>query len=155
MKITLVAVGRVRGSLAEALREYEERARRYWKLETVEVDSGAGSGRREPESVLHAEEARILARTPPGAKLVALTRGGQPLGSRAFTSYLEDHALNSKDLVFVVGGAFGLSATVLANARQLTLSPMTLPHDIARLVLAEQLYRAGTILRGEPYHKGT
>ena len=155
MKITLVAVGRVRGSLAEAVREYEERARRYWKLETVEVDSGAGSGRREPESVLRAEEARILARTPTGAKLVALTRGGQPLGSRAFTAYLEDHALNSRDVAFVVGGPFGLSATVLASARQLTLSPMTLPHDIARLVLAEQLYRAGTILRGEPYHKGS
>lgn len=154
MKITLVTVGRVRGSLAGAVRDYEERARRYWKLETIEVDSGAGGGRHEPESVLRAEEERILARVPPGAKLVALTRGGQPLGSRAFTSYLQDHALDSKDLAFVVGGAFGLSTTVLTAARQLTLSPMTLPHDMARLVLAEQLYRSGTILRGEPYHKG-
>ena len=154
MKITLVAVGRVRGPVAEAVHEYAERARRYWKLETIEVDSGAGGKRHERELVLRAEGARVLARTPRGAELVALTRGGHIRDSRAFASYLQEHALNSKDVVFVVGGAFGLSATILAAARQLTLSPMTLPHDIARLVLAEQLYRAGTIISGEPYHKG-
>jgi 23S rRNA (pseudouridine1915-N3)-methyltransferase len=76
------------------------------------------------------------------------------MGSRAFASYLQDHATHARDLSFVIGGAFGLGQKVLARARQLTLSAMTFPHEVARLLLAEQLYRAGTILRGEPYHKG-
>jgi 23S rRNA (pseudouridine1915-N3)-methyltransferase len=135
------------------VREYEERAARYWKLSAVEVEAGAG-GRDEPEAVRKAEEERILARLPRSAELVALTRTGQPVGSRAFASYLEDHALHGKDVAFLIGGAYGLGPTLLARARQMTLSAMTFPHELARLLLAEQLYRAGTILRGEPYHKG-
>ena len=153
MKITLVVVGRVRGSLAEAVREYEERAARYWKLTAIEVEAGVGS-RNDVETVRRSEEERILARLPQGADLVALTRTGQPMGSRAFATYLEDHALHGRDLAFVIGGAYGLGSGLLARARQMTLSAMTFPHEMARLLLAEQLYRAGTILRGEPYHKG-
>jgi 23S rRNA (pseudouridine1915-N3)-methyltransferase len=154
MKITLVAVGKVKGSLAEAVRDYEERAARYWKLAAIEVDAGAGGSKDEVEAVRKAEEERIVARLPEDADLVALTRTGQPVGSRAFASYLQDHALHRRDVVFVIGGAFGLGPGLLARARQMTLSPMTFPHEVARLLLAEQLYRAGTILRGEPYHKG-
>jgi 23S rRNA (pseudouridine1915-N3)-methyltransferase len=153
VKITLIAVGRVRGTLVEAVRHYEDRAGRYWKLHTIEVDAGAG-GKDEPEAVRRAEEERILARLPQQADLVALTRSGQPVGSRAFATYLEDHALHGRDLAFVIGGAYGIGPTLLARARQMTLSAMTFPHEVARLLLAEQLYRAGTILRGEPYHKG-
>jgi 23S rRNA (pseudouridine1915-N3)-methyltransferase len=154
MKVTLVAVGKVKGSLAEAVRDYEERAARYWKLAAIEVDAGAGGSKDEVEAVRRAEEERILARLPADADLVALTRTGQAVGSRAFAAYLQDHAVHSRDVVFVIGGAFGLGAGLLARARQMTLSPMTFPHEVARLILAEQLYRAGTILRGEPYHKG-
>jgi 23S rRNA (pseudouridine1915-N3)-methyltransferase len=154
MKVTLVVVGRVRGPVAEAVRDYEDRAARYWKLAAIEVDAGSGGGRDEAEAVRRAEEERILARLPAGADVVALTRLGQPVGSRAFATYLEDHALHGRDLAFVIGGAYGLSAALLAKARQMTLSAMTFPHEVARLLLAEQLYRAGTILRGEPYHKG-
>jgi 23S rRNA (pseudouridine1915-N3)-methyltransferase len=154
VKITLVVVGRVRGSLADAVRDYEERAGRYWKLQAVEVDAGAGGSKDEAEAIRRAEEERIVARLPEHADLVALTRTGQPVGSRAFATYLEDHALHGKDLAFVIGGAYGLGPGLLARARQMTLSPMTFPHELARLLLAEQLYRAGTILRGEPYHKG-
>jgi len=153
VKITLIAVGRVRGTLVEAVRDYEERAGRYWKLQTIEVDAGAG-GKDEPEAVRKAEEERILARLPQQADLVALTRTGQPVGSRAFATYLEDHALHGRDVAFVIGGAYGLGPALLGRARQMTLSAMTFPHELARLLLAEQLYRAGTILRGEPYHKG-
>jgi 23S rRNA (pseudouridine1915-N3)-methyltransferase len=154
MKITLVVVGRVRGPVAEAVRDYEERAARYWKLTAIEVDAGANGGKDDADAVRRGEEERILARLPAGAELVALTRVGQPVGSRAFATYLKDHALHGRDLAFVIGGAFGLGATLLAKARQMTLSAMTFPHEVARLLLAEQLYRAGTILRGEPYHKG-
>lgn len=153
MKITLLSVGRVRGTLVEPTREYEQRAARYWKIELVEVEAGAGA-KSEPEAVRAAEEARLLAQLPAGAHLVALTRGGQTMGSRAFAAYLQEHALHARDLAFVIGGAFGLGAQILSRARHLTLSAMTFPHEVARLILAEQLYRAGTILRGEPYHKG-
>jgi 23S rRNA (pseudouridine1915-N3)-methyltransferase len=154
VKITVLTVGRVKGPVAAAVEDFEERAGRYWKLAVIEVDSGGSSGSADPEAVKAAEEGRLLARLDRGAEVVALTRSGQPMGSRAFASYLQDRALHARDLAFVIGGAFGLGRTLLARARQLTLSAMTLPHDVTRLVLAEQLYRAGTILRGEPYHKG-
>ena len=154
MKITLLAVGRVRGPMADPLMVYEERAGHYWKLDVVEVDAGVVGTKADPRAVRAAEEERLLPHLPPGSDLIALTRTGQEMGSRAFASYLQDHALHARDLCFVIGGAFGLGAGLLARARQLTLSAMTFPHEVARFLLAEQLYRAGTILRGEPYHKG-
>ena len=155
MKVSVVVVGRVRGPLATAVADYEARAGRYWKLEVVEVDSGASRGREDPEAVRAAEAERILARVGDDVDVVALTRDGTPLGSRGLSSYLSELALHSRDVAFVIGGAWGLGEPVLrCAARTLALSSMTLPHEAARLVLAEQLYRAGTILRGEPYHKG-
>ena len=153
MKITVLAVGPVKGAIAGVVQDFETRAGRYWKLVVIEVDAGAGGGSA-PDAVKAAEEERLLRRLEDDAEVVALTRSGQPMGSRAFASYLAERALHARDLAFVIGGAFGLGPRLLARARQLTLSAMTLPHDIARLMLAEQLYRAGTILRGEPYHKG-
>jgi 23S rRNA (pseudouridine1915-N3)-methyltransferase len=78
------------------------------------------------------------------------------MDSRELATYLDRHAVRSSaGVAFVIGGAFGLDPAVLKVARRaLSLSSMTLVHEMARLVLAEQLYRAGTILRGEPYHKG-
>ena len=152
MKITLLVVGRARGPVGDAIHDYEERVARYWKVDVIEVEAGAGGSH--PDAVRAAEEERVLRRLPGDADLVALTRAGQPMGSRAFASFLQGQALHARDLAFVIGGAHGLGAELLRRARQLTLSPMTFPHEVARLLLAEQLYRAGTILRGEPYHKG-
>ena len=76
--------------------------------------------------------------------------------SHEFATWLSERALEARDVSFLVGGAFGLGSGVLKKAsHHLSLSPMTLPHEMARLLLFEQLYRAGTILRGEPYHKGS
>ena len=156
MKVLVVAVGRVRGALEAPVAEYEERARRYWKLETTEVEAGAPGKDPAPGRVMEAEAQRILARLPEGFTVVALTRSGKGMGSRELASVLESEAVRSSPgVAFVLGGAFGLSADVLARAqRRLSLSHLTLPHEMARLVLVEQLYRAGTLLRGEPYHKG-
>ncbi|MGD8319812.1 MAG: 23S rRNA (pseudouridine(1915)-N(3))-methyltransferase RlmH [Gemmatimonadota bacterium] len=156
MRLLTVCVGRVRGALEAAVAEYEERARRYWKLEVVEVDAGASGRDPAPQRVMDAEGERILGRIPDGFSVYALTRTGKTMGSRALARELERHAVQaSPGVVFVIGGAYGLCAAVVARAsKRLSLSAMTLPHEMARLVLAEQLYRAGTIVRGEPYHKG-
>jgi 23S rRNA (pseudouridine1915-N3)-methyltransferase len=156
VKVLIVVVGRVRGDLADAVADYERRAGRYWKLETVEVSAGGRGRDALPEAVKDQEAERLLARIPPEVEIVALTREGKGMDSAALSGYLEQHAVRaSAGVAFVIGGAFGLGGAVLERARrQLSLSRMTLPHEMARLVLAEQLYRAGTILRGEPYHKG-
>jgi 23S rRNA (pseudouridine1915-N3)-methyltransferase len=156
MKVVVVAVGRARGPLGEAVAEYEARAGRYWKLEAVEVAGGLkGSSSAAPERVMEAEAERILARVPVGLELVALTREGRGMSSRELAAYLRELGTRSAPgVAFVIGGAFGLGEAVLGRAsRELSLSALTLPHEMARLVLAEQLYRAGTIVRGEPYHK--
>ena len=155
MRVLVVVVGRPRGGLESAIEDYEKRARRYWKLEIVEVPAGAG--RDAPaDRVRAAESQRLLARIPAELEVVALTREGKGMDSRELAGYLEQHAVRSSaGVAFVVGGAFGLGPEVLQRARRtLSLSSMTLPHEMARLLFSEQLYRAGTILRGEPYHKG-
>ncbi len=156
MKVLLVAVGRVRGELASVVREYEKRAGRYWKLEVVEVSAGGQSRNVGADAVKALEAERILSRVGTDLEVVALTRDGTGMDSRELAGYLEQHGIRSSaGVAFVIGGAFGLGAVVLERARRtLSLSQMTLPHEMARLLLAEQLYRAGTILRGEPYHKG-
>ena len=157
MRLTLLAVGGVKGPLAGAVEDYEARLGHYWRFEVVEVEAGAGRNRKaEGEAVAAAEEDRILDRIPDGATVVALTRDGKALGSRQLARFLEEKAVRStQDVVFVIGGAFGLGKEILKRAAlKLSLSGMTFPHEIARLLLVEQLYRAGTILRNEPYHKG-
>lgn len=155
MKVTVVVVGRVRGALAPVVEDFERRCGHYWKLEVVEVDAGAG-GRDDRSAVLEAEADRILARIPEGVETVVLTRPGKPMDSRSLAELLGEHQISgSQGVCFVIGGAFGVHDRVLRRARRrLSFSPMTFPHEMARLLLMEQLYRAGTILRGEPYHKG-
>jgi 23S rRNA (pseudouridine1915-N3)-methyltransferase len=152
----VVVVGRVRGPLEGAVAEYERRAARYWKLEVIEVAAGVKGGSGTAEQVRAAESERLLSRVPSDFELFALTRGGRGMDSMELSGYLEEAAVRSTSgIAFVIGGAFGLGEAVRARARRtLALSGMTLPHEMARLVLAEQLYRAGTIVRGEPYHKG-
>lgn len=154
MKVTVVVVGRTRPPLAGAVADFEERAGRYWKLEVVEVEAGA-KGRSDAGVVRAAEEERILPRLPEDSPVAALTRKAKGMTSRGLASWLSRQGLHAGGATFVIGGAYGLGAGVLDRAqRRLSLSPMTLPHELARLVLAEQIYRAGTIVRGEPYHKG-
>ena len=157
MKISVLVVGRVRGPLEAAVQEFEMRAAHYWKLDVVEIESGVRRGdRRDARSVRSSEGRRLLDRIPDGSDVWALTRGGPGTSSRAFAKTLGAKALEgSPGVTFLVGGAYGLDPEVLGRAdSNLSLSEMTLPHELARLVLAEQLYRAGTILRSEPYHKG-
>ncbi len=152
----MLVVGRPAALLADAIAEYERRAGRYWTLDVVEVREEKGRKGLPLDRLRMAESARLLERVPAGAEVVALTRAGEAWSSARLARYLEALALDGRaGAAFLIGGAFGLSTEAIARAHhRLSLSALTLPHELARLLLAEQLYRAGTIVRGEPYHKG-
>lgn len=158
MRVKVLCVGDSRGYLHSAIQEFETRAARYWRLEVTEVPAGMGKVKKIDEGkVRAAEEERLMDRLGNGGgEVIALTRDGKPMGSRDFAGFMETLMVRStEEVTFVIGGAFGLGPGILARSnRKLSLSSMTLPHELARLVLGEQLYRAGTILRNEPYHKG-
>ena len=97
----------------------------------------------------------MLKAVPANARLVALGRGGDRCGSRRFASRLSEWRESGRDLVFLIGGAYGLDTTLRERCEvELSLSDMTFPHEVARLMLLEQIYRGNTIIKGEPYHKG-
>ena len=151
MKIRIVAVGRPRDKhVAAAIAVYEERAGRYWPLEVVEVRE---------ETTRDAVQARAregdrLREKAGAADVVICDERGATRTSVEFAEWMQRQRELARDVAFVIGGAFGLDARVRAGAlSDLSLAPWTLPHEMARLVLAEQLYRAGTIVRREPYHK--
>jgi len=152
--VSLLAVGRPRsGGLAEAIRDYESRAARYWTFDVIEVKEESSRGQR-ADIVRDREAERLADRLPPDARVVVCDPGGDTMDSEAFAHWLSDHRDRAQSVAFVLGGAFGVGDAVRARPhRRLALAPWTLPHELARLVLSEQLYRAGTIVRGEPYHK--
>jgi 23S rRNA (pseudouridine1915-N3)-methyltransferase len=156
MKVAVIAVGKAKGAVGEAILEYEARARRYFAFESHEVKEEPYRGRGDAPRVRDEEGRRLLARVPAGAEIVALHETGLAWDSHRLAAYLAELQLRaSPGAAFVIGGSYGLSDEILARAsHMLALGAMTLPHEVARLVLAEQIYRAGTINRGEPYHKG-
>lgn len=156
LKVRVISVGRPGRLLADPIAEYEKRAARYWNIEFAEVREERALKGTADDAIRSAEGQRILQRVPEGYDLMALTRTGETWSSTRFSQYLQQLAAQGNaGVAFVIGGAIGLGADVLKRAnRQLRISDFTLPHELARLVLAEQLYRAGTIARGEPYHKG-
>ena len=154
MRFLIVSVGRPRDrALADAIHDYETRAARYWPLETKEVrEEPTRSGG--PATVRDREGQRLLDACE-GADVIACDASGPQMASEEFAGWMRDtRERDGRDVAFLIGGAFGLSDGVRSRARTaLGFSRWTLPHELARLVLAEQLYRAGTIVRGEPYHK--
>lgn len=151
MRVTVLVVGRPRHEgIAAAIRDYEARASRYWTMEVREVRDERGSA----AVVVRRREAERLSEAVGARSFVACEEGGRSLTSAEFADWVRSARDSNRDLTFVVGGAFGLDPSFSGRASvRLSLAPWTLPHELARLVLSEQLYRAGTILRGEPYHK--
>lgn len=156
MKLWLITVGRAGRVLEPVIAEYEARAQRYWPVEVIEVKEERARRGIDEDAVRAAEAERLLRRAPKGAELIALTRTGDAWTSSRLSRHIQKCAVDaSPGIAFLIGGAFGLGDVVLKEAqRRMRLSTFTLPHDLARLLLLEQLYRAGTIARGEPYHKG-
>lgn len=154
MRVLVVAVGKPRdAALQAATAEYETRAARYWPLSAHEVREESGRAT-PPDLVREREGERLLAKLPAGCRVICCDPAGDAMSSERFSAWLTEAREAARDVAFLIGGAHGLSPGVLQRAeRKLLLAPWTLPHELARLVLAEQLYRAGTIARGEPYHK--
>jgi len=156
MRVVVAVVGKPRDvNLAAAIREYETRAARYWPLDVREVrQESTGRGEKSATRVRDAEGERLFAAVPAGARVVACDVSGRAYTSERFAEWLNSLRERAVDVAFLIGGAYGLGDAVRSQASSsLTLAPWTLPHELARLVLAEQLYRAGTIVRREPYHK--
>jgi 23S rRNA (pseudouridine1915-N3)-methyltransferase len=140
VKIVVRAVGKMRDRrLASVCDEYVERVRRHLPMQIDEVDDDAG----------------LLPGLPAGTEIVALEPGGDAWTTAEFTKYLERAMVSgTRALAFLIGGADGLTAaTVKLARRRLSLSPLTLPHRLARVLVCEQIYRAVSIIRGEPYNR--
>jgi 23S rRNA (pseudouridine1915-N3)-methyltransferase len=133
MRISLIAVGRLRPPYQDDVEHYRKMLAGHVKVDQVEVR----------------EEEKVLSRIPDRATTVLLAGDGRSLSSKEFSDWLEERRRNGRDLCFVIGGPRGLD--IEADER-LSLGPMTLPHQLARVVLLEQLYRAHKILAREPYH---
>lgn len=152
--MALAVVGRAQdGLFGAAITEYEKRASRYWPLAVQEVKE-AGGRSITPAVTRRLEGQRLLDACLERGDVVACDERGKAMTSAAFAEWLGRLRDTGGAVTFVIGGAFGLDDAVRARAtRILSVAPWTVPHEMARLVLTEQLYRAGTILRGEPYHK--
>lgn len=139
MRYHVVAVGRVRSvALRAACDDYLARLRRYTKVAEREVR----------------DDGRIVAALPPAGRCIALSRQGHGWSSERLAAWTERWERDGRDVAFAIGGADGLPGNVIEAADQVwSLSRLTLPHELARVVLVEQLYRAYTIRRGEPYHR--
>jgi 23S rRNA (pseudouridine1915-N3)-methyltransferase len=134
MKYTIVAVGKMRPPYVDDAEHYAKLLRGHARVEVVELK----------------EDADVARRLPDRSHVVLLDVGGRTYDSPAFARWLEDRRQAGRDVCFVIGGAFGLE---LPGAQErLSFGPMTFPHQLARVLLFEQLFRAHKILAGEPYH---
>ncbi|HXF94736.1 MAG TPA: 23S rRNA (pseudouridine(1915)-N(3))-methyltransferase RlmH [Gemmatimonadales bacterium] len=140
MRYRVVAVGRLRNAaLRAACDDYLRRLRRYARVEEREVK----------------DEARILAAVPEDSRLVVLSEHGEAWSSVELAEWTVRWERDGRDVTFALGGAEALPRAVLGAAERVwSLSPLTFPHELARVIVYEQLYRAYTIRRREPYHRG-
>jgi len=154
LRIRVASFGRARSdTLALAVQDYAARLSHYVQFELLELPAHR-SGRAGATLARSTEAAALLERVRPSDWLVTLDESGQQLSSPELSRFLSEAQRSSRDLLFAVGGDQGLGEEALRHSHlNLSLSRMTLPHRLARLVLVEQLYRALTIQRGEPYHK--
>ncbi len=159
LKVTVVCVGKLKEKyLKEAAAEYSKRLKAFCRFDIIEVDE-----EKAPESpnesqinnILNAEGKRILAKIDKSAKIAAMCIEGRQMSSKAFAQFFSDSALSGvSSIAFVIGGSWGLSDEVKKRADiKLSMSEMTFPHQLARVMLCEQIYRAFSINSGTKYHK--
>jgi 23S rRNA (pseudouridine1915-N3)-methyltransferase len=153
MDLFVVAVGKLRPHYRQAADDYLRRLKRYATLREHEVREASRAPT--PQAQRAEESARLEARIADGSTVVALAREGVGWTSRELARQLERWLLSARPISLVIGGSEGLDPALIARAGgRWSLGPLTFPHELARVVVLEQVYRAFTILRGEPYHKG-
>ncbi|MEX0420499.1 23S rRNA (pseudouridine(1915)-N(3))-methyltransferase RlmH [Spiribacter pallidus] len=155
MRLQIVAVGRRAPDWIETgFKTFAQRMPAHLPLSLRAVDAGAARRGGDWQRARAQEGEALLAATG-AARRIALDEGGRAWSTRDLADYLDDAMQQGQDLAFMIGGADGLHRDCLAAAeRRWSLSPLTLPHMLVRVVVAEQLYRAWTLLSGHPYHRG-
>jgi 23S rRNA (pseudouridine1915-N3)-methyltransferase len=155
VKARLIAVGeRAPSWVAQGFTEYQKRLSHWLPLDLVEVEPGVRGKRRDTARAMSDEGARVLAALPKNAHVIALDGRGKMHSSEQLAQRLEHWRSQGRDLAFLIGGPEGHAQDVIARADELwSLGPLTLPHMLVRLVLAEQLYRAAALLANHPYHR--
>ena len=159
MSAAVLCVGKMKDrAYRELADEYLKRLGRYGRYEEIEISDlpePAGASRALEEQVKAREGEAILAKLRPGDRVIALTIGGKPLSSEELAKHLAELRTGGTGrIVYIIGGSLGLGENVLARAdEEMSMSRMTFPHRLARVMLLEQLYRAEKIIAGERYHK--
>ncbi|CAN5356728.1 23S rRNA (pseudouridine(1915)-N(3))-methyltransferase RlmH [soil metagenome] len=155
MLLAILAVGqRMPGWVDEAFGEYAKRMPAELRIALTEIKAEARSASRTAAQVMALEAARIEQAVPKGARIVVLDERGETLDTQALASRLDAWRLDGRDVALVIGGADGLDPAFKQRAdERLRLSSLTLPHGLARVLLAESLYRAWTVTTGHPYHR--
>lgn len=159
MKVEIIAVGKVREKyIKQGIAEFKKRLQPYCTLALTDVRGEHAPdylSEKELERVINTEGERILQRLHPNAYVIALDVQGKQKSSEELAKKIEQISFQGKNnITFIIGGANGLSQKVLSRANErLSFSKMTFPHQLMKLILLEQVYRAYKIQRGEPYHK--
>jgi 23S rRNA (pseudouridine1915-N3)-methyltransferase len=158
VKIHLIAIGsKMPKWVEQGYKEYAGRLPRECSLELHELplaNRGKDSSKADIPRAMDDEANRILARVPSGARIVALDERGKPWSTRELSGQMDNWMMDGRDVALLIGGPDGLSPSLRAKADQLwSLSNLVLPHPLVRIVVAEQLYRAMSIIRNHPYHR--
>ena len=154
MTITLLLVGKTSDSrLASLIEDYRERLKHYLPFELIVIPDIKNAKTLSEEQLKAAEGEAILARLTPSMDVLLLDEHGREFRSIEYAEFLQKKMNAGRDLTLIIGGAYGFSPAVYARANgKISLSQMTFSHQMIRLMAIEQIYRAMTILRGEPYH---
>lgn len=159
MRITIICVGKLKEDFyKKAVSEYAKRLGRYCKLEIIEVadeKTPEGASEHEEELIRAREGERLKRYIKDGAYVISLAIEGKQYSSEDFAEKLEKLGVEGEsNIIFIIGGSIGIDRNVLQESRELlSFSKMTFPHQLMRVVLLEQIYRAYRIMKGEPYHK--
>ena len=154
MQITLIQTGKTRFSyLQEGISDYQNRLKHYINFEEITLPDIKNAKSLSFAEIKRKEGEQLLKLIDKSAFLILLDEKGKQSGSEEFAEFIRKSMNSGRDIVLVIGGAFGFSEDVYNRANdKISLSKMTFSHQLVRLIFAEQLYRAMTIIKGEPYH---
>ena len=155
MKLNLIAVGtHMPKWIAEGFAEYQKRLSKECKINLIEIAPNQRTKNSNVAQLIAAEEKKIFAAAPKQSQRIALNVQGTMWSTKQLAEKLQQWQLNSQDISFMIGGPDGLGPECLSSAKHIwSLSPLTLPHMLVRIIVVEQLYRAWSFLKGHPYHR--